>query len=817
MSRTFRMIVATVVLGALLAPVQQSVFPGAASGAKSVPTPESVIGWKPCADLKMATYEQIADYYRELDRASDRMQLMSIGKTSEGRDMLLAVISSEQNLKPSNLQRYKGIARKLALAKNLDPADAQRLADRGKAVAWVNFGIHATETATPQEAPDFAYQLVSSESAEARAIRDDVITVVIPNINPDGGTQVTKWYREHKQKSWELRLPELYQKYAGHDNNRDWYMFNLPESRNVAKQLYTEWFPQLVHDQHQTGPYPSRIFVPPFSDPVNPNIAPEVVRGANLVGDAMTRRLTSEGKPGAVSRVQFDMWWNGGMRSAPYYHNMVGVLTETSHSSPTPTVNDPADFPDTFENGESTKLPSVSYPDPYQGGEWHMSQSCEYVASTSMAMLDLAAEKRTEWLYGIYRMASGAIEAGAEETYVIPADQADTPTAVKLVNTLRHGGVEVEQATAGFEAGGKSYPAGSFLVRGAQAFRPFLTDLLTPQVYPERRACDTCPLDEPYDITGYTLSMQMGVDVSRVDERVTASTRPVTWADPPAGKVSTAAGAAFALDPRVNDTFTAVSRVLDAGDEVSRATEPITTDLGELPAGAFLVRATDTSRDRLEWLADRHGLQVGVVGTLPDSAQPVEAPRVALYQAWQSGNYDEGWTRYILDTFELPYTRVQDAGIRAGDLRSKYDVIVLPDASYRSMRDGNAAGSMPPEYTGGMTAAGVANLDAFVKAGGTLVAMDSATELPVEAFDIPVTDVTDGVPDDQLYIPGSLLRVSFDNTKPLGYGMPDGGTAFFSDSPAFALEGESGHGCGGLPGQGSAGQRMDPRRGGACR
>ncbi|WP_040421004.1 M14 family metallopeptidase [Actinopolymorpha alba] len=774
----------------MFVPIQQSVSPTRAAAARAVPTPESVIGWKPCTDYKMATYEQIADYYRKLDRASDRMRLFDIGKSSEGRDLLLAVISSEQNLKPANLERYKDIARRLALAKDLTPGEAQRLAEQGKTIAWVDFGIHATETAPTQEAPDFAYQLVSGETKELREIRENVITLVVPNLNPDGGTQVTEWYREHKEKPWELRLPELYQKYAGHDNNRDWYMFNLPESRAIADQLYREWFPQIVHNQHQSGPYPSRIFVPPFEDPVNPNIPPEVTRGVNLVGDAMTRRLTSEGKPGAVSRISFDMWWNGGMRSAPYYHNMIGILTETSHNSPTPAFNDPAKFPATFENGESTKIPSVSYPDPYQGGWWHMSQSCEYVSSTSLAMLDLANEKRTEWLEGIYRMGRAAIGAGADETYVIPADQADVPTAVKLVNTLRRGGVEIEQATAAFEAGGRTYPAGSFLVRGAQAFRPYLADLLNPQVYPERRACPTCPLDEPYDITGYTLSLQMGVDVDKFGERVAAPTKAVSWAQPPAGTVSAGPAAAYALDSRVNDTFTAVAKVLAAGDQVRRTTGTVTTDQGSWPAGTFLVTATPESRSRLEQLASKLGLRVGTVTEIPATAKPVSAPRVGLYQAWGSGFYDEGWTRYIFDTFEIPYARLQDAAIRAGNLREKYDVIVLPDATYRSMRDGNAAGSMPAEYTGGMSPQGVANLEAFVKAGGTLVAMDSATQLPIQAFGLPVKDVTAGVSEEKLYIPGSLLRVNVDNTTPLGYGMPERSFAFFSQSPAFELQGD---------------------------
>ena len=485
------------------------------SAQRDVPTPQSVLGWEPCADYKLATYEEIEDYFRKLAAAAPgRMKLVDMGKTSEGRTQVLGVISSEDNIR--QLGKYKDIARTLALAhagdRPLTDDQARALARDGKAVVWIDFGLHSTEVAHGQTAPLMAFKAVTEESEEMKRIRDNVIFLLVANMNPDGTTMVASWYRENLGKPWESRLPELWHKYVGHDDNRDWYMMNQVETRNSARQLYTEWFPQIIYNQHQTGPFPSRIFVPPFDDPMNPNIPPLVIRGVNLVGDAMTRRLDQEGKRGAVSRMGFDTWWNGGMRTAPYYHNMIGILTETSHASATPATYDPKTFPKYFAGTTVPTLePTTYYPSPYLGGEWHLRDSCNIMVTTSMAALDVAAKRREEWLYDIYQMGRDAIRANARETFIVGADQWDPGTAVKLVNVLRLGGIEVERATAPFSAGGTQYAAGSFLIRGAQPFEPYARDLLTPQIYPDMRFYPGGPPKRPYDITGWTLSYQMGV------------------------------------------------------------------------------------------------------------------------------------------------------------------------------------------------------------------------------------------------------------------------------------------------------------------
>lgn len=749
------------------------------------PTPESVLGFVPCADYTLGTSEQIAEYFRALDRSSDRIQLVEMGQSAEGRTELLAIISSAENLR--RIDRLKAISERLAMARDLTDQEARALADEGRAVVWIDFGLHSTEVAHAQTAPILAYRAVTDESAEMQAIRDNVVLLLVPDMNPDGTTLVANWYMQHVGTPYEHSSPpELYQKYVGHDNNRDWFMFNMPESRNAARQLYEEWFPQIVYNQHQAAPFPARIFVPPFEDPMNPSIPPLVMRGINLVGDAMTRRFDQEGKSGVISRISFDTWWNGGMRTAPYFHNMVGILTETAHASATPAVYDPVTFPRTFADGTPTLEPTTYYPNPYRGGEWQFRDSCEYMLTGSMAVLDIGAKRRGEWLYDIYQMGRDAIAAGATETYIVSGDQHDPGTAVKLVNTLRRGGVEIERALEPFTAGGTSYPAGSFLIRGAQPFRPYVTDLLNPQVYPDRRLYPGGPPERPYDLTGWTLPLQMGVEVTKVDERVEAPSEPVTWAEVPEGAVVGDTSFGYAIDPRANDAFLAANRAFAAGDEVFRVPAELTLTGETWPAGAFVVGAGPTTRERLEATATELGLRVVGVNQRPDALVPLDQPRVGLYHAW-GGNMDEGWTRWLLEQFEFPFQVVHDDEIRAGNLGSAFDVLILPDATFAQMVHGLSPGTMPPEYTGGMTIEGAAHVRSFVLDGGTLVALDTAASLPLTLFDLPVRDVTEGRSEEDFFIPGTVLALQVNPDHPLGFGMATEAAAFFVRSPAFEV------------------------------
>jgi hypothetical protein len=794
------MVVASVVLSAPPAHAQvesavaRPVAPQqAGEGSGEVPTPASIIGWEPGADLKLADYGQIRSYFQALDAASDRLTLETIGETAEGRPMMLAIISSEENLR--DWERYREISERLALGAVEDSAEAAALASEGKAIVWVDGGLHATEVSGSQFTSKLAHRVVSEDSEEMRKIRENVILLLMPVMNPDGLDIVAGWYRQHLDTEFDgSRLPVLYQKYVGHDNNRDWFMIQQPETRAIANQLWHVWYPQIVLNHHQTAPFPARIFIPPFADPVNPHIPPLVVTGINLIGSTMHRRFAEEGKPGAVSRTGFTQWWNGGMRTAPYFHNQVGLLTEVAHNSATPREYDPATFPSQFGTGWSTKRPSTWYPYPWEGGWWHLYDSVDYMVTASMATVDVAADLKDEWLFNAWRMARQAIEEGARGgpyAYIVSLnDQNDASEAVELLEILRRGGVELHRASAAFDAGGSRYEAGSYVIPASQAFRAYLVDLLEKQEYPDRRLYPGGPPNPPYDISGWTLPMQMGVSVDRIEAPFNASLTSIDGKeiDPGHGGVA-GEGEALLLSPGENAGMRLVARLLNgaAGGRarVTRATTSFEAGGRSWPQGTFSIRG---DRAALDALARAEGLEL-VAAARPPSTRELRQPRIGLYKSWVA-NMDEGWTRWVLEQYGFTYQTLTDADVREGDL-SRLDAIILPSQSPRSILHGHAPGRMPPEYVGGIGLEGALALKTFVERGGTLIALDAASGLPIEQFGLPVTDATQGVDRSSLFIPGSLLRLDVDTEDPLASGMNEEAAAFFSRSRAFSVDSDA--------------------------
>jgi hypothetical protein len=760
-----------------------------------VPTPASVFGFEPGADYKIADYTQIADYLRRLDAASERVRMIEIGKSALGRPLFLLFISSEQNLR--QLDRWRDISARLALAGGVDEATARRLADEGRAIVWVDGGLHATERAHGQMTSLLAWKIATEESAEMRFIRDNVITLLMPVMNPDGLDLVASWYRQQLGTPFETTSPpHLYHHYVGHDNNRDWFAILQPETQAVARVLYTQWFPQIVYNHHQTAPEWTRIFVPPFADPVNPNIPPAVTAGVSLVGEAMIKRFADEGKDGAVSRVVFDMWWNGGMRTAPYYHNMIGILTETAQPSPTPEFWDPAQRPQVlglYDRGRagtvSTTDPSIQYPYPWKGGWLKFRDAIDYMVTGSMAVLNMGARHRTDWLYNIYKMGREAIAtgtAGGPYAYVIPAEQWDTGAAEDLVNILRRGGVEVRQAGAAFSAGGRQFPAGSYVVHAAQAFRPYVLDLMEKQNYPNRRQYAGGPPEAPYDLAGWTLPMQMGVDVVRVEQTFTANTQPVDVARPAAGAVSGTGSFGYVLSARSATGAAAVNRLLAAGEQVSWLLGEASVNGDRFDAGSALIRAKAGTRERLDSLAREAGLSfVGVASAPSVALSPLERPRVAIYKSWDP-SMDEGWTRWLLERYGFAVDTLHDADVKRGDL-AKYHAIVLPDQSAEEILNGHPNGTMPAEYVGGLGVEGAAALKRYAEGGGTVLALDHASRFAIQQFGLPVRDVIGDLPPEEFYIPGSLVSLEVNPRSAVAYGMREQGVAFFVNSRAFQV------------------------------
>lgn len=800
-----------------------------------VTTPKAHFGFNLGDDYCLANYEQYTTYLAKLEKESDRLKVVSIGKTAEGRPQLMAVVTSPANHK--KLDRYRDIARTLADADGVAPEVARKLAAEGKAVVWIDGGLHASETLCAQVLAETVYQFVSATDAELLRILDDVVILFV-HANPDGHDLVADWYmREKDPKKRSLGgLPRLYQKYIGHDNNRDFYANTQAETRNMNHVMYREWLPQIVYNHHQTGPPGTVLFCPPFRDPFNYNFDPLVVSGIDAVGAAMMQRFLAEDKPGATTRsgARYSTWFNGGLRTTAYFHNMIGLLTETI-GSPTP-----ARVP----FNPALQLPKADLLAPVAPQEWHFRQSVEYSVTANKAVLDYASRHREQLLHNIWLMGKNAIARGNKDSwtvtpkmvaaakgargadafqkffrdpakrdaraYVIPADQPDFLTATKFVNALLGTGVKVHQATDAFTAGGKKYPAGSYVVKCAQAVRAHVLDMFEPQDHPDDFAYPGAPPTPPYDAAGYTLAFQMGVRFDRVLEAVEGPFAPITseFASPVAAKVTDAGAAVgFFLDPRANDSFVAVNRLLAAGEDVRRLKEPQTVAGTKHPAGAFYVARKATTVPLLQKLAEQLGTPfVGSKEAPGKGAVALKPARIALVDRY-GGSMPSGWTRWLFEQFEYPFVVVYPPDLDRGKLRDQFDVIVVVDGLVGA-RGAGGGGDQPPEPNvvddialpadyrgrrGSITATKtVPELKKFVEAGGTLLTIGSSTGLANQLglkVDNHLVEKADGkekpLGRDKFYVPPSVLRMKIDPAHPLAWGMDDEVDVMFANSPTF--------------------------------
>lgn len=758
---------------------------------QKIPSPKEVIGFQMGADYKIADYTQITAYLKLLDERSDRVMMEQIGTTVLGKPMYLMYISSEENLK--QLDRWKEISTRMARAR-ISEEEARQLAQEGKAIVWIDGGIHSTEKAATQFPPELAYMVATEENPEMRKIRENVIFLLMPNINPDGLDIVTDWYKKNLGTPYETTNPPvLYHYYVGHDDNRDWFMNTQPETKAVSNILFREWYPQIVHNQHQSSPHWTRIFIPPFSKPVNPNIHPGVVHGVNMVGNEMASRFALKNMPGVVSDVTFTMWWNGGLRTAPYYHNQIGILTETAHTTPTPRFYPPDSLPKTVGNGIPTDGTAINYPYPWKGGESHFRDAVEYMLTAGMATLSIGADRKDKWLYDMYKMGRDAIEKENEAfAYIVPAEQWDSGEAYNLINILIQGGVEVEQASRDFEAGGKSYQKGDFVLYGAQPFRPYLEDLLEKQDYPDQRLYPGGPPKTPYDLAGWTLPMQMGVEVDKVTEPFEAKTQALEdFIQLPAGEVNSG-NFGYALSHRDNSSTLAVNKLLAEGEKVYWLSEAS----GEMEAGTILIEKQNNTEAHIISLAEELGLNFNAVNAEPEvDVYALQQPKVGLYKSWDA-NMDEGWTRWLLDQYAFEYDTLHDQDIRTADL-SQYHALIIPDQSPNEILHGHAPHTMPEEYTGGMGLAGTIALQKYIEQGGTLITFDEASDFAIQQLGLPVENVTSALSSQDFFIPGSLIKAVVKTGHPLTYGMQDTVAASFSHSRAFEIVRQTREGEGG--------------------
>ena len=758
-----------------------------------VPTPEDVFGFQVGADYKLADYGQMLDYYDRLVKASPRVIKKEIGTSVLGKPMLLLFISSEENL--AQLDKFQEINAAIARAK-IDDATARQYSKEGKAVIWIDGGMHANELAHAQMTTELAWRVATEETDEMKKIRDEVIFLLMPVMNPDGLDIITDWYRKQLGTPFETTSPPwLYHHYVGHDNNRDWFMNNMPETYHVNEVLYHQWYPQVVYNQHQTGPSWTRIFVPPFTDPVNPRIHPGVTTATNVVGTSMSNYFAMNHMSGVVSRVQYSMWWNGGGRTAPYFHNMIGILTETSHRTPTPRVYPKENIPKQIggrRGGMTTDSTKVFYPYPWDAGESHFREAVDYMIGGSMAVLEYASDRKEELLLNFYKMGKDAIEGRILNdglAYIIPSEQWDMGEAINLVNILRQGGIEIHKASEAFTADGTDYPEGSYIAYTAQAFRPFLVDLMEAQHYPDKRAYPGGPPVPPYDLAGWTLPYQMGIKVNKVKNEFNVKTTEISTREKHLPRKVKKGNYGYALSCNQNSSFAAVNRLLKEGAKVFRAE----SSMDYINPGDFII---EVSRNKVENVAKDYSLEFRSIDEEPSIKKyAVKSPKIGLYKSWVS-NMDEGWTRWVLTEYHFDWDTLHDQDIISKDL-GMYDAIIIPDQSPDRILNGHREGFMPEKYTGGLSLEGTFKLKQYVNGGGRLITFDGASDFAIDHLGLPLRNTVKGLSDTDFFIPGSLIRTNIDISHPLAYGMIDQVSASFNRSRAFEVIAKENKGEGG--------------------
>ena len=868
-----------------------------------ITTPLEQFGFDLGGDYHLANYRQFVGYWRKLSQQSDRMVLEQIGTSEEGRPMVMAIITSPENHR--NLDRYKEISRRLALAEGLTDDQARQLAHEGKAVVWIDAGLHATEVINAPALMEFVYQMVSQEDTETLRFLDDVILLAVC-ANPDGLDLVADWYMSNPEPTERTtrRLPRLWHKYVGGNNNRDFYMSTQSETTAMNDILYRQWFPQIVYNHHQSGPSGVVMFAPPFRGPFNYNLDPLVILGIDTVGAAMHSRFVRDGMPGSVmgTGASYTTWWNGGLRTTPYYHNMIGLLTEVNGSP------NPIWIPFILQR----QLPSNDVPAPVAPQKWHFRQAMEYEHTANRAVLDIASKLREDFLFNIYRMGKNSIERGSRDHwtlsptriaaveaamaanpeeqreeggvssaavrqfeskvalnpglepeeqeswvaleyheknlrdpeardprgFIVPSDQDDFLTATKFVNTLIKNGVAVHRATSSFEIAGKSYTAGSYVIKSAQAFRPFVLDMFEPQVHPDDFAYPGAPPTPPYDIAGWTVAYQMGIEFDRILDGFDGPFEPIEgFAAPPTGSVTNKEGAVgFLLSPRVNDAFVAINRLLAGGEEVYRYSEPLTVSGSPYPAGAIYVRASASAVPRLQQLAVEAGLHFEGTSTMPRGKMVQLRPtRIGLWDRY-GGSVQSGWTRWLLEQFEFSFEVVYPPTLDAGNLAAKFDALVFvgdaPGTAFRQRFARIPASGpedrrpvIPPvlddesklflslpidaapvpdpiaaEYRDQLGYVSVEKtipqLRQFVDEGGAILAIGSSARRLAPHFQIPIHNAlverdpegtVTHLPDEKFYVPGSVLEVHVDTNNPISWGQREKVDVFFDRSPAWRL------------------------------
>ncbi|HJN47177.1 MAG TPA: M14 family metallopeptidase [Acidobacteriota bacterium] len=780
-----------------------------------IPTPESVLGFRVGDDYELASYDESLAYFMALAETSDRVELRQVGRTSLGLDWYIALISDPKNL--TNVEHYREIAQRLAHPERLTDEEGHALAREGKAIVAIDGGLHATETAHGQHTIQLAYDLVTEKEGDiSRAILENVVLVLWFSINPDGQNMIVEWYESNLGTEFEVsRMPRLYQKYVGHDNNRDGYGLNMLESR-VVSQVMRHWEPQIMYNHHMTSPFPATFWLPPYAEPISPYVHPLINRTNSLIGLAAAVALDERGLIGSTHMgTGYDFWYPGYIDQVHSFHNIVNMFSEGGlHSYASPRYYSVSDFPQDKQDLRQGALHSSIW----KGGWWRLRDSVEYMLTASMATLDVAAKYKENVLYNRYQAGRDVIQQyteGPPFAYFIPQQQRDPVAAVEMLRRLAFQNIEIHQLTESITFEGQNYPAGTWVIPMARANASFPRVLLSVQEYPDLRQYEDGPPDQPYDAAGWTLPYQMEVRVveagSPLDDTVLAAMAPVqgepiAWQDedgdaapfdslpgvgfdtnpiaagivPLPGR-STGIGPALTVDPVQNNAFRAINRAWRNGGNVRFVPGTPESAAGASSSGRYVI--TGLSDAVMNEMVTELALQAERTSA---SGTEINKPRIGLYRPW-AASMDEGWTRWLIEGFDFDFDSIYNTDFKAGRMRDRYDVIVLVDMRARQILDGSQVGTVPPRYAGGIGQVGVRALDEFVSAGGTLVCLNASSMFAVEHLHLPVENVVAELDNQEFFLNASVVELIVDTSHPVMSGMSEEAAAMVGGSPVFTV------------------------------
>lgn len=753
-----------------------------------VPSPEEHLGFKIGEDRRLADWPEIVSYFRKVAALSDRVRVEELGKTTEGKPFLLATITSPENMR--KLEELRKIQLRLCDPDGLTPEEADKLVEDGKTVVLISCSIHSTEVGGSQMSMELLHRLTTGNDSEVKEILDNTILLLVPSLNPDGNSLVCDWYKRYLGTQFEGTGPPLvYHKYAGHDNNRDWFMFTLRETRLTVEKVHNVWHPQIVYDIHQMGQKGPRLYVPPYIDPIDPNVDPVIVSGTSFMGLTMADALTTAGKSGVNTHWEFDGWTPA--RAYQHYHGGIRILSEAaSVDIASPVEVKPEELEG--ERGFKPREARWNHVVPWKGGRWSLRDIVDYEFIAAMALLGNAAKHRKRWLRGSLEIGRRALSPeNSPYVFVVTKEQPDLGAANELLEVLRIGDVQLYEALKPFNADGILYPEGSIIIPLAQPYGRFAKTLLEKQVYPDLRKNPGDPPEVPYDVTAQTLGLQMGVDVVQVKDKFEYSAKPLKPTKIK-GTVHSPGKPWYLFPSELLASTKAANFLLQKGIKLYRTQGWEELKSGELKPGAFVLEAVKETEPFIKE-ASLIGVDFHGVEELPDVAFEVVKPRVGVFKAWMP-NADEAWLRMVLEEYGFEYQSLSPQDVRQGRLAERVDVLIFPDLGRDQIVDGMKAvkGADPkryePTYRMGLGDEGTRAVLGFLGEGGNVITLNKASGFAIKDLMVEAENPLEGLKEQEFYIPGSILKVTLDETHPIAYGYPREVAVYFISGPAFKVK-----------------------------